>query len=36
LILSQGAEAAWIIGVGEAAAGGHERVEPAHLLIPEA
>src|SRR5512134_2570338 len=31
--LSPGAEAAWMIAAGEAAAGGHRRIEPAHLLI---
>ncbi len=31
--LSPGAEAAWMIAAGEAAAGGHPLIEPAHLLI---
>jgi ATP-dependent Clp protease ATP-binding subunit ClpC len=31
--LTPGAEAAWMIAAGEAAAGGHGRIEPAHLLI---
>jgi ATP-dependent Clp protease ATP-binding subunit ClpC len=31
--LSPGAEAAWMIAAGEAAAGGHALIEPAHLLI---
>ena len=31
--LSPGAEAAWMIAAGEAAAGGHPFIEPAHLLI---
>jgi len=31
--LSPGAEAAWMIAAGEAAAGGHDLIEPAHLLI---
>jgi ATP-dependent Clp protease ATP-binding subunit ClpC len=31
--LSPGAEAAWMIAAGEAAAGGHDMIEPAHLLI---
>ena len=31
--LTPGAEAAWMIAAGEAAAGGHDRIEPAHLLI---
>ena len=31
--LTPGAEAAWMIAAGEAAAGGHPRIEPAHLLI---
>ena len=31
--LTPGAEAAWMIAAGEAAAGGHARIEPAHLLI---
>ena len=31
--LSPGAEAAWIIAAGEAAASGHEKIEAAHLLI---
>ncbi|HSD29839.1 MAG TPA: AAA family ATPase, partial [Vicinamibacteria bacterium] len=31
--LTPGAEAAWMIAAGEAAAGGHRRIEPAHLLI---
>ena len=31
--LTPGAEAAWMIAAGEAAAGGHVRIEPAHLLI---
>ena len=31
--LSPGAEAAWMIAAGEAAAGGHAFIEPAHLLI---
>ena len=31
--LSPAAEAAWIVAAGEAATGGHERIEPAHLLI---
>jgi ATP-dependent Clp protease ATP-binding subunit ClpC len=33
LKLTPGAEAAWMIAAGEAAAGGHARIEPAHLLI---
>ena len=31
--LTPGAEVAWMIAAGEAAAGGHERIAPAHLLI---
>ena len=31
--LTPGAEAAWMIAAGEAASGGHPRIEPAHLLI---
>jgi len=31
--LSPGAEAAWMIAAGEAAAGGHALIEPAHLMI---
>ena len=31
--LSPGAEGAWIIAAGEAAASGHEKIEAAHLLI---
>ena len=31
--LSPGAEAAWMIAAGEAAAAGHDLIEPAHLLI---
>ncbi len=31
--LTPGAEAAWMIAAGEAAAGGHALIEPAHLLI---
>ena len=31
--LTPGAEAAWMIAAGEAAAGGHAVIEPAHLLI---
>ena len=31
--LTPGAEAAWMIAAGEAAAGGPLRIEPAHLLI---
>ena len=31
--LTPGAEAAWMIAAGEAAAGGHAHIEPAHLLI---
>ncbi|HEX9187376.1 MAG TPA: ATP-dependent Clp protease ATP-binding subunit [Vicinamibacteria bacterium] len=31
--LTPGAEAAWMIAAGEAAAGGHPLIEPAHLLI---
>ena len=31
--LTPGAEAAWMIAAGEAASGGHARIEPAHLLI---
>ena len=31
--LSPGAEAAWMIAAGEAAAGGHALIEPAHLPV---
>ncbi len=31
--LTPGAEAAWMIAAGEAAVGGHPRIDPAHLLI---
>jgi ATP-dependent Clp protease ATP-binding subunit ClpC len=31
--LTAGAEAAWMIAAGEAAVGGHPRIDPAHLLI---
>ena len=31
--LTPGAEAAWMIAAGEAAVGGHPRIDPAHLLV---